>query len=404
MSFNKAQNPKLLKNNNKMVIRVRLPEFKSKQIFEKAGIPIPLGKVIYKKDWINNSIDWSDVPVPGVVKAQNMIGGRGKAGGILKGETLEQIISNVNSLFKNGFSDNTVDVLLIEELLDIESEAYLSISVDRRERRFSIMGTNCGGIEIESLSHDQIAQEFVSPLLGCRNYHISPVIKKICEGKENNNVNIKAKDILINLYSLFIETKALLVEINPLVFSKKGDMVAADAKIIIDDNSDYLDKIKLQDTNNQQDNLQFSAKELGVNLVVLDGDIAVISNGAGEGMATIDQIVSEGGSVGIWADLAGGALSAKPETFAAFLNSVIDAKPKVILFTAFFQIGKADLFAQSILDICNLRKDKPLIILRLDGNNADIASEILKGSDLIMLNSSIEACKKAAEIATGIKA
>lgn len=380
---------------------LRLPEFRSKDIFRNYGIKTPEGVLLTKEQYIHGNIDYAALKVPGVVKAQNMIGGRGKAGGILPCSNAEELKKNVGNLFETGFSGNLVNEVLVEEKISIEKEAYLSIAIDRRAGKFVLMSSGKGGIDIESADPSNMRSVGISNLIGLQKFQTAYAAKPLIEAGASAEA---AKEVIANLYRLFKEEKMLLAEINPLVVQSDGSLCAADAKIIIDDNTVRAsDKAAMAQ---QKTPLQSAAEALGVNMVELDGRIAVISNGAGEGMTTLDQIVQAGGSLSLWIDLGGGALSAKPEVLDNFIERVMDTKPKVLLFTAFFQIGKCDLFAESFRNIYLKRKGTkgayvPQIILRLDGRNAKEAKAFSRGTDMLILDSSQEACEMAAQLSGG---
>lgn len=376
---------------------MRLPEYKSKAIFKKYGIRVPEGSVVKREEYEDKKTAYEELPSPCVAKAQNMIGGRGKAGGIKLSSDRESLKKHVKELFEEGFSGNIVEEILVEEKISIEKETYLSISIDRAAGNFSLIASGKGGIDIESNDASEMRKVEISNLIGLQKYQAAYAAKPIIEAGASRE---EALDIAAKLYRILKEENALLVEINPLAILTDGSLIAADAKIILDDNARRFakkdDEIKEKKALSP---LEEAAKALGVNMVEIGGDIAVISNGAGEGMATIDQIIQPGGSISLWIDLGGGALSAKPEILDDFIESVMDTKPKVLLFTAFFQIGKCDLFAESFRKIYEKRKTAgkyiPQIILRLDGRNAEEAKKFAADTDMLILDSSQEACEAA---------
>ena len=378
---------------------MRLPEYKGKLMLEKYGIRTPKGIVFNKNDYVNGRIDYLKLPLPGVVKAQNMIGGRAKSGGIKLCGTIDELKSAISGLFDEGFADNVVDEVLIEEKINIAHETYLSIAIDRTAGNFALIFSGTGGVEIESMPPDTIKNIGISNLIGLQKFHINYAVKPFVENGANAD---SIRDFIPRLYELLKTENALLAEINPLVLMDDGSLIAADAKIIIDDN---VVKASERGQYAEESKLEIAARELGVNLVELGGRIAVISNGAGEGMATIDQIIQAGGSISHWIDLGGGALSAKPEILNKFIEAVMDTKPVVLLFTAFFQIGKCDLFAESIKKIYEKRVGEatyvPKIILRLAGRNALEATKVVENTKLLILDSSQEACERAAELSAG---
>lgn len=383
-----------------MVLALRLPEYKSKTLFHQYGIKTPKGFVVTKDDFISNRLDCSKFSIPAAVKAQNIIGGRGKAGGIRICQTIEEVVKNIEDLFQNGFSGNVVEEILIEELISIDREAYISISIDRRAGNFALMASSSGGIEIEATDPAEMRKIGISNLIGLQKYQVLYVATQLTKAGAKME---EAQELIRNLYKLQREEHALLVEINPLAIQVDGSLVAADAKIIIDDNARGKNADKDTVSIMKTTPLQVVAKELGVNMVELAGDIAVISNGAGEGMTTLDQIVKAGGSLSLWIDLGGGALSARPEVLDDFIMKVMDTQPRVLLFTAFFQIGRCDLFAESFRNIYLKRKSEPdsyvpHIILRLDGRNAEQAKAFSEGTNIMILDSSQDACEAAAKL------
>lgn len=380
---------------------LRLPEYRSKEIFQNYGIRIPSGTVVTKDAYKAGTIDYNALPVPAVVKAQNLIGGRCKTGGIKFAANAEALRTSVESLFEYGFSGNEIETLLIEEQVDIEKEAYLSFSIDRRAGNFAVMASGNGGIEIESANVAAMRSAGISNLIGLQKFQASYVGKTLVQANANPDA---VRDMIARLYRILKEEHALLVEINPLVIQKDGSLLAVDAKIILDDN---IVKVSNRVVSHKHGTpLQQAGAELGVNMVELDGEIAVISNGAGEGMTTLDQIVHAGGALSLWVDLGGSALSAKPEVLNNFIERVMDTEPKVLLFTAFFQIGKCDLFAESFREIYYKRKKQagahlPQIILRLDGRNAKEAKTYAEGTNMLILDSSQQACETAVRLSKG---
>jgi succinyl-CoA synthetase beta subunit len=381
------------------VVVLRLPEHLSKSMFRKYGIKTPEGVLLTRKEYEDGKLACLKLLTPRVVKAQNMIGGRGKAGGIKLCQSLEEIESVVSSLFRVGFSGKTVNELLIEEKIEIRREAYISIAIDRAAGNFSLMSSGAGGVEIESMASEKMKIIGISNLIGLQKFHVYYAAKPIVDAGADRE---ETHDLIFRVYELFKTEDALLTEINPLVIRNDGSLLAADAKIILDDN---VVKLRGKYSNTGDSGLESASRELGVNMIELGGHIAVISNGAGEGMATIDQIIHAGGSISHWIDLGGGALSAKPEILNRFIEAVMDTKPTVLLFTAFFQIGKCDLFAESFKKIYESRAKYamylPKIILRLDGRNAADAKKSAEGTDMLILDSSQEACDMAVRFSAG---
>lgn len=384
---------------------MRLPEFKSKEIFKAYGIRTPDGVCLTKEQYTRGDINFAAMKIPGILKAQNLIGGRGKAGGVLVYNDIEALRAKISALFEEGFSGNAVNMILAEEIIPIERETYLCISIDRRAGEFVLMSSGTGGMDIESVNPSEIRRAGISNLIGLQKFQASYAAKPIAEAGAKEE---EAMGVIESLYRIVRKEKALLAEINPLVICPDGSVCAADAKIMIDDNAAGKDDKSGQarQKTRQESPLKSAADALGVNIVELGGNIAVISNGAGEGMSTLDQIVRAGGELSLWVDLGGGALSAKPEVLDNFIECVMDTKPDVLLFTAFFQIGKCDFFAESFRKIYMKRKETkgayiPQIILRLDGRNAKEAKALSGGTDIRISDSSQEACRTAARLSRG---
>ena len=376
---------------------MRLPEYRSKELFQKYGIRTPKGIVITREQYESGEVGGRDLMESGVVKAQNMIGGRGKAGGIKLSNSRAELEANIKSLFDNGFSGNVVDELLIEEKISIDKETYVSIAIDRRAGAFALMASGKGGVEIESMDPSNMRVSRISNLIGLQKFQTNYAAGPIAEAGARAD---EIRDIIAKLYRLLVAENALLVEINPLAILSDGSLIAADAKIILDDNARAPEE-KATSAKGQTP-LEKAGAALGVNMVKLDGEIAMISNGAGEGMTSLDQIAQAGGALSLWIDLGGGALSAKPEVLDDFIEKVMDTRPKVLLFTAFFQIGKCDLFAESFRKIYKKREAGkayiPQIILRLDGRNADEAKKCAEGTNMLILDSSLDACLAAVKL------
>jgi succinyl-CoA synthetase beta subunit len=361
---------------------MKLCEHEGKQIFKQYNIDIPDGYLVEKV----SEIKYTETPV--LVKAQVLSGGRAKKGLIKEANNKEEIINHSTEMFNN--KDLQIKHLLIENKLDIKKEYYLSIFIDREKKAPVIIVSSAGGIDIES-DGKEIFKFEIDPFLGLPQFLLRNIIFKLNLKDElaKNFANIIQK-----LFHIYKDYHAELVEINPLILCNDNRFVAADSKIIIDDNIDYKQKnIKLF-TNHNMDLSDFEVKvrQLGaVASEIKGGDIAVITSGAGLLMATIDVIENMGRKVGVGIDVAQIAFDRDTNRLKSLFNYVKDQNLKVYLISFFLQIGRCDIFAQSILEsFKDFSKDKTIII-RLKGNKQERAKEILKDSGFYVTESFQEA-------------
>lgn len=382
---------------------MRLPEYISKEIFSEKNIRVPQSLLLNSVKAFEERERQIATMLPIVVKAQNLIGSRGKKGGIRVCETLEECRQAVSSLFEEGFGDNVVEEILIEKKVTFESgEYYVSFSLDRFKKCFSLIVSNKGGIDIEEASEDSFSVTPINPLLGFQEFHALSAANVLSLNDTESRKSFV--ELVKTMYQIVIELGAILVEINPLVIDKETkEIVALDAKIILDANSVIKNSRLKEIVKKQKEKLAVESKisMLGYNCVELDGDIAVISNGAGEGMAIIDQVVSLGGHVGWWVDLAGGALAAGRESLKDLFREILKKRPSALLFSAFFQIGDSKIFAEVLKEIDDeTSKDqgRAKIIARLCGRNAEEAAEILKDSGIHVTSSAEEACSLVVQV------
>lgn len=323
---------------------MRLKEYEGKLLFEKYGIPVPKGRLIT-----------SVQPEPSMIaKAQTLSGKRFKRG-LIRPATEE----NLKELFKY------CDEILLEEKLNIEAEYYLSLAIEREEKDIILLFSEEGGIEIEDSSKIlKIPYKNISQL---PNKNLLPIIE--------------------SMYKLMKDYNALLVEINPLALSKNR-LVAADAKIILDDN------VKHPEFRKSLTKLEEEAEEYGLSYVELDGKIAVIGNGAGLVMATLDMVTYFGGKVANFLDLGGGATVEKMEKA---LQIVIKKKPSLIFINIFGGITRCDQIAQGLINYKSQNKLEIPIIVRMIGTNEEEAKKILAENEIKSFDSMEECAKRAVE-------
>lgn len=354
---------------------MKLKEYQGKELFKKYGIKVPEGYVISSADELREVNEFPDRNVEVVVKVQLLIGGRGKAGGI-RIASKQNVKEIVNDLFGKQIQGLSVKELLIENKLDIEKELYVSITVNRSEKCLTLIFSEAGGIDIESVPEDKIVK--------INFYDINDVADEV-----NSRVkNEKITEIIGKLYKLMKNVDAELVEINPLVLSK-GEYIAADSKVIIDDNalyrhSDFKD-------GEEMTKIEKKAKESSLQYVELDGDIAIIGNGAGLVMATLDVLDHFGGKPANFLDIGGGASVEKMEKA---LEIVLMKGVKGVFINIFGGITRCDEISQGLVNYIKKNHVEVPMVVRMIGTNENEGKKILNDNGVESLDSMEECAKK----------
>ncbi|MDJ0832816.1 MAG: ADP-forming succinate--CoA ligase subunit beta [Gammaproteobacteria bacterium] len=366
---------------------MNLHEHQSKSLFRKFNIPVPEGEAAFD---VNQALtiakqlggnSW-------IVKAQVHAGGRGKAGGvkIVKGEEeLEQAVTNyLGSTLVTHQTDADglpISRVLVESLSDIDREIYLGALIDRGSRRIVFMASAEGGMDIEEVAATQpekILKVAINPVVGLQPYQTRQIAFGL--GLVGDQIKQLAK-IMANLYRIFTERDVSLIEINPLIVTGQGDLLALDAKIGIDDNALYRQPeiVDLRDTS-QENARELEADAHGLNYVSLDGNIGCMVNGAGLAMATMDEIKLQGGEPANFLDVGGGTTAEKvAEAFKLILS---DAKVKAILVNIFGGIVRCDLIADGIIQAVKEVGVEIPVVVRLEGTNVDQGKALLAQSDV----------------------
>jgi succinyl-CoA synthetase beta subunit len=377
---------------------MKIHEYQGKQIFARHGIPIPKGYPAFTaaeaEEAAKKLVDETKSPVV-VVKAQIHAGGRGKGGGVkvVKGgaaearKVAEQILGMQLVTHQTGPEGQKVQRLYIEQGLDIARELYLGMVVDRETRRIAIMASTEGGVEIEKVAAEtpeKILMEFIDPVTGLGAYQA----RKIAFGLEIGKGVPDAKatlaefgSLLAKLATLFEKEDCSLCEINPLVVTKQGKIIALDSKINFDDNAAgrHREWAELMDKA-EEDPVELEAKDAGLSYVSLDGDIGCLVNGAGLAMATMDIIKTHGGSPANFLDVGGGAT--KEQVTKAFTMILSSPKVKGIFVNIFGGIMKCDVIAEGVVAATReLGLQVPLVV-RLEGTNVEQGKKILAESGL----------------------
>jgi len=365
---------------------VKFLEYKAKEIFARYGIPIPRGVTASGPD------DIVDPPLPCMVKAQVLVGGRGKAGGIKPAESLDEARSVAGQILGMDIHGYRVKQVYLEEHLDIGRELYLGITIDRSVREPLLMASAMGGIDIEAVSRDQIYMEHIPAVVGIQPYVLRSLLKQLAFPTE---IGDQLASVVRNAYDLFRKEDAELVEINPLVVTKDGRVVAGDAKLVIDDNAEYRHP---EYANLDQDRtpLEQEAHDKGITFIQLDGDIGVIANGAGLTMATLDILSLKGGRGGTFLDLGG---TDDPAKVKQAFELLIKANPSVILLNIFGGITKADTVALGVKQALEEMHTKIPVVARIKGVNEAQAKEVLRSVGMYPA----ETVEEAAELAVKVK-
>ncbi|MCX7995908.1 MAG: ADP-forming succinate--CoA ligase subunit beta [candidate division WOR-3 bacterium] len=374
---------------------MKIHEYQAKEFFKKYGIPVPKEKVCFSLDEIISTA--KEIGLPCVIKAQVMVGGRGKAGGIKVAKTEEEVKTYGSQILGMDIKGLKVKKVLVSEAVDIASEAYLGIIIDRNEKKIVLMACKEGGVEIEEVARQKpeaIYKVYADPLLGLLE-HKAREIGLFLYGNTKNAFDCAA--IALQLYRLFIENDASLAEINPLVVNSSGNLIALDAKINFDDNALYRHpEIEAMRDRESEDENELLAREKDLSYVKLNGNIGCVVNGAGLAMATMDLVKHYGGEPANFLDIGG---SSSPEKVKNALEILLrDRNVKVIFFNIFGGITRCDDVALGILEAKKVLDIKQPIVARLTGTNEDKAREILKEAGLIFAKTMDEGASKAIEL------
>nr|WP_320166689.1 ADP-forming succinate--CoA ligase subunit beta [uncultured Methylophaga sp.] len=366
---------------------MNLHEFQAKQLFNRYGVPTPQGQSVAEPAQARQAAEllagerW-------VVKAQVHAGGRGKAGGVKVVNSLDDVESAAAGMLGTHIVTHQttaeglpVHQVLVEKPTNISREIYLAVLVDRSSQRIVFMVSAEGGMDIEAVAEEQpeaILNLYVDPVVGLQGYQCRRAAFFL--GLTGNSFK-QLQSVMQNLYKLFTENDASLVEVNPLVVTDEGDLLAVDAKINLDDNGlfRHAELAEMFDPS-QEDDAEVIAREFGLNYISLDGNVACMVNGAGLAMATMDLIQKEGGQPANFLDVGGGTTAARvAEAFKLILS---DKKVKSILVNIFGGIVRCDLIAEGIIQAAKEVGLSLPVVVRLEGTNAQRGRELLKNSEM----------------------
>ena len=344
---------------------MNLFEYQGKRLYKDFSIPTP--KSIFVSS-ISGISDNHDLNYPLVVKAQVQVGGRGKAGGIKVANNFEELIEYSNEILGMDIKGHIVESLLIEEASTIQEEYYISFTLDRSAKKYLMMLSSKGGMDIEEVAQnnpDDLIKIYISPSEGLNTEVVNKAIK---DSKLNQDYNDELNDVISKLYNLFVESDCDLVEVNPLAITNKG-VSALDSKVSLDMNAVYRHDnfIDIEKEIPIPVSEQF-AKEKNLNFIKLEGSVGIIGNGAGLVMSTLDVVSEYGGKAANFLDIGGGA---KAETVTAALE-VLESENNVksVLINIFGGITRCDLVAEGIVEATKGKDLKWPIIVLLDRTNS----------------------------------
>ena len=372
---------------------MNLFEYQGKDLYKKYSITTP------KSIFINSISDLTEnhgLSFPLVVKAQVQVGGRGKAGGIKVAKDHQELEEHIDAILGMDIKGHKVESLLIEEASEIISEYYISFTLDRSEKKYLMMLSSKGGMDIEEVaanSPDDLIKIHISPSLGLESNIITQAIK---DANLNLDYIDELHEIISKLYKLFTEGDCDLVEVNPLAITNQG-VSALDSKVSLDMNAIYRqDDFKKYEEEIPIPESEKFAKSKGLNFIKLDGSVGIIGNGAGLVMSTLDVVAEHGGKAANFCDIGGGA---KAETVTAALE-VLESEEDVtsVLINIFGGITRCDLVAEGIVEATKGKVLKWPLIVRLDGTNSKEGLEILSKNtnEKIIISESMDHAAKAA--------
>jgi succinyl-CoA synthetase beta subunit len=375
---------------------MKIHEYQAKEIFAQGGIPVPPGKVATT---VQEAVEIAeDIDRPVMVKAQVHVGGRGKAGGVKYAENVEAAKIWAQGILGMDIKGLKVKKILVTEAVDITSETYLGIILDRATKMAVIMISGAGGIDIEEVAAktpEKIHKLAVDPRVGLRGYQARALAYNVFR---DIKLVRQVSDIIMKLYDIFWKVDASLVEINPLITTPINQVIAIDAKINIDDNGLFRQKnvAAMRDLDAENPS-EVEAREAGLSFIKLDGNIGCIVNGAGLAMATMDLVKHYGGDPANFLDIGG---SSNPDKVLTAMRIILrDPNVKAILINIFGGITRCDDVATGIVSAFKELHPEVPVVTRLTGTNEAAASKILKSVKLKSAPTLDEVVKKAISMA-----
>jgi len=377
---------------------LKLYEYEAKDILKKNGIQTPEGFLAVNSQQAMEAA--TKIAKPVAIKAQVLLSGRGKAGVILFASSMIEAEKAAERLLHIKIKGTTVKMILVEEKIPIKKELYFGVTVDRPNRRYVLISSPIGGMEIEEVaiqSPERVLRKIMDPWLGFRSFHARKIAKEM---GYNGKQELELAQILETMYRVAMEYDSLIFEINPLVETIEGKFVAADARMVIDDNALFrhpaFEKAMLEE-NREQMLQEKRALKSKIDYVKLEGNIGIVGNGAGLVLATLDMINHYGGKPANFLDLGGGASVDKITTALKIVFS--DPDVDVTFVNILGGITHCDEVARAIVEMEMMTCRKKSMIIRLVGTNEEEGKRILRDAGLSVLESMEEAAEKAVEIA-----
>jgi len=374
---------------------MKIHEYQAKEIFSRYKIPVTNEVVCYT---VAEAVDAAEkLGLPVVVKAQVLAGGRGKAGGVKLARTKEDVPAMAGKILGMDIKGYTVEKILIAQGVKFSSEFYVGLTIDRNSKSVIFMASSEGGVEIEEVAKenpDAIHKFIIDPELG-----LTPFLaRKIAFALFTDFSLVKqGADLFQKLYKIFMDTDSTLVEINPLVITEDGKLLALDGKMNFDDNALYRQSaIEALNEPTADELKELDAKEKGLTYIRLDGSIGCMVNGAGLAMATLDLIKYFGGEPANFLDIGG---SSNPQKVIDAMNLILsDKNVKVVMINIFGGITRCDDVARGLIIALEKIKVEVPIVVRLSGTNSKEGLEILKQANLPIVETMSQAAQKAIEL------
>lgn len=374
---------------------MKIHEYQARQLFRKYGIPVPEDVLCYTVEDVENAARQLNRMV--VVKAQVLVGGRGKAGGVKLAKTPEQAAAAGQQILGMDIKGCKVEKVLVADAVEIKKEYYVGLINDRNTKTVTLMASAEGGVEIEEVakvSPEKIKKFHINPLTGLLDFQARNIALELFGDIKTAQ---QAASILTKLYKLFIETDATIAEINPLIITPEDKVWAIDGKMNFDDNALFRQPEILAMREPDEDELvEIEAHEKGLSYIRLDGNIGCMVNGAGLAMATMDMIKLYGGEPANFLDIGG---SSSPQKVIDAMSILLkDKHVKAVMINIFGGITRCDDVAKGLIEAMKVIKTDIPIVVRLSGTNAAEGLELLKQTSLPTVSSMSEAAKKAIEL------
>ncbi len=374
-------------------------EYQGKSLFARMGVPVPEGRVARTPEEARAAAE--EIGGKVVVKAQVQVGGRGKAGGIKLADGPEEAFAHATDILGMDIKGHTVHVVWVEQASNIADEYYVSFTLDRGVKKHLAIVSAQGGMDIEAVAVDTpeaVVKMHIDPVVGLTNWQASELVYR---AKLDRATARKSAAALRKLYEAFVSLDCDLVEVNPLILTDDGEVVALDSKVTLDSNA-FFRHPDFEDfrASFAEDPMEKMARERGLNFIKLDGSVGIIGNGAGLVMSTLDVVSLVGGSAANFLDVGGGAGA---DTITNALDVLTkDPTVKSVLINIFGGITRCDLVAQGIVEALDGLELLWPIVVRLDGTNAVEGREILRSvvsESVIPAETMREAAEKAVELA-----